>query len=520
MDFGSLIGVDSVLSELNMHANPEQRPLARGRARIAQWICLYVLVCLVAFLLARAFFIENLGILLPSLVTIALFLYFSLRLRSQVQDNLLGEIGFIYVGFAVLYTVFPAYGFLTLDSLAGGLGFQTLALLSPDPAQLGLHLWRHVLFITAVAAGYLLFRGRQTPRFRSFNTLGRAEKPVIRTLFVGIIASVILLWCLSAPVDEYIDNYTRYDNLPWIARRVVTVCTVLKTGGTFVLLSLMFRNYKQYRLYIWFFVLLLSVQEVRFSLGSRIDAFLFLVAAASLYHYFVKKISLGKGVLIALAFGMVFSVVEIARFTDMNPAMKETALNGRGMPAGELAAVFIPGFHLYSERAGGTLPPVEWPVFFNDFISLAPLVDQTKWNPMYWYADQYFPDAVVPSMTMGPIALSALWGGESSLFVQGFINGLMFALLMRWFARHSGSWRVMTVYVFCYSSCIMCLKYSIFWHLVPLEKFILPPILLVSIFAKSIQRTQSNARSRSLTRKLPSCPSRTYVLLPPTQVSS
>jgi hypothetical protein len=480
-----------------MPASLEQGAPARGRASSAKWICAYILVCLIAFLFARTYIIENLSILLPSFVTLAIFLYFSLRLKSQIHGNIFGEIGFVYLAFATAYTVLPAYGFLTLDSLWSGSGFQSLAMLNPDRTQLGLHLWRHVLFIAAVASGYLLFRGRHTPKFSSFNTLGDAEKPIIGSLFVGIIVSIILLWYLSAPVSEYIDNYTRYDNLSWIARRVVTICTVLKTGGTFVLLAIMFRNYKRYRLYIWVFVPLRIVEAVQGSLGARIDAFMTLVAVALLYHYCVKKVSLTKGLLVTLALTLVFSAIEIARVTEVNPVLEETALEGRGMPAGELAAVFAPGFHLYGERASGSLPPVAWPVFFNDFISLIPLVDQTKWNPMYWYADNYFPNAVVPPFTMGPIALSALWGGEIGLFVQGVLNGIMFAFLMRWFARDGARWRVMTIYVFCYSSCIMCLKYSIFYQLVPLEKIILPLVVIVSVLAKDIPGSTKPARVAS-----------------------
>jgi hypothetical protein len=159
------------------------------------------------------------------------------------------------------------------------------------------------------------------------------------------------------------------------------------------------------------------------------------------------------------------------------------------MPAGELGAVFVSGFHLYSERSSRTLPPIEWQVFFNDFISLIPLVDQTKWHPMYWYANNYFPNAVVPPVTLGPIAESALWGGEINLLVRGLLNGVLFAFLMRWFARDGGKWQVTTVYVFCYSTCIMCLKYSIFYHLPQLEKTILPVLLIVGVLAKNIQRS-------------------------------
>src|SRR5208283_1638985 len=474
---------------------------ARDRAPIAKGIGIYFLIWLIAFLFARTFFIQNLQILLPTCFTLAIFLYFSWRLRIQVQDNIFGEIGFIYLVFAVAYTVLPAYGFLTLDSLASGAGFQELATLMPDQGELGRHLWRHVLFIAAVGSGYLLFRGRHTPKFDSIKDLGSAEKPVIRILLVIILFSVIGLWGLSAPVNTYVDNYTRYDNLSWIARRLVTICTILKTGGTFVLLTAMFQNYRRYRFYIWPIVTLLAVYEIQFSLGSRIEAFMILVAAILLYHYAVKKITLSKGILAALACVLVFSVIETVRFAEDFSVLKETELQARGMPAAELGAVFVTGFHLYSERSAGSLPPIEWQVFFNDFISMVPLVDQTKWHPMYWYARNYFPNAVVPPQTLGPIAESALWGGEIDLLIRGFINGVLFAFLMRWFARDGGKWQVMTIYVFCYSTCIMCLKYSIFYHLPPLVKIILPVVLIVSVLAKNIQsstKLKGNSRRQRI----------------------
>ncbi len=473
---------------------------ARDRKFIAKGIGAYTLIWLIAFLFMPAFFIRNFQILLPSFVVMAVFLCFSLRLRFQVQDNIFGEIGFIYLVYAVAYTVFPAYGFLTLDFLSSGVGVPILEKIGPDQAELGVHLWRHVLFIGSVGSGYLLFRGRRAPKFDSYNDFGTAEKSITRFLFAIILFSIIALWALSAPVETYIDNYTRYDHLSWIGKRVVTICTVLKTGGTFVLLTIMFRNYRRYRLYIWPFVLLRVIQEVQSSLGSRIDAFVILTAAALLYHYCVQRVTLRRGLLVTLAFGLFFSVIGMVRFADLDfSELKETVFQGRGMPTGELGAVFVPGFHLYSERSRGTLPPIEWQVFFNDFISIVPLAGQTRWQPMYWYANNYFPDAVVPPLTVGPIAESALWWGEIDLLVRGLINGMFFAFLMRWFAREGGKWQVMTIYVFCYSTCIMCLKYSIFWHLAPVVKIILPLVFIISVLAKEIQGS-TKLRARSVPR--------------------
>lgn len=477
-----------------MQLNIEEGSPTKGRSSVAKWTFAFILVSLIVFLSERAFFVNNLPILLPAFATIGVFLYFSLRLRFQIQDNILGEIGFLYLSFAVAYTLFPALGFLTQNALPSWVGIPILQILLPEQRELGLELWRQVLFIGAVASGYLLFRGKRASVFRSFDSLGTAEKPIIYFLLTSIVASVIALWWLAAPVHEYVDYYTRYGHLSWIGLRVVSLCTVLKTGGTYVLLVILFRDYKRYRILIWSFVLLRTIQEVLGSFGARIGAFMTLIAAAVLYHYCVKQITSKKAIVATLALLLVFSAIATIRLGDFGSSEQSASAD---LDFGELGAVFVPGFQLYAARSMGTLPPVPWQLFFDDFISIVPLANDKKWQPMYWWADNYDPDAVVPPITLGPIALSALWGGGLFLSFEGLVNGILFAALMRWFARSGGNWRVMTVYVFCYSTCVMCLKYSIFWHLTPLLRTILPPVLIVSVFVKIFRETP-NERTASV----------------------
>lgn len=123
-------------------------------------------------------------------------------------------------------------------------------------------------------------------------------------------------------------------------------------------------------------------------------------------------------------------------------------------------------------------------MFFNDFITLVTPNDFTDWNPQFWYAKAYFPDAVVPPETMGPIAESAIWGGEWDLLLRSLINGAFFAYIVRWFIRRRDKWWGIAVYVFCYATCILTLKYSVFHHLNPLFKTFLPTILLVEGFRR------------------------------------
>ena len=76
------------------------------------------------------------------------------------------------------------------------------------------------------------------------------------------------------------------------------------------------------------------------------------------------------------------------------------------------------------------MPDKDWQMFIYDFISPFSFNSDTRWNPMYWYGVNFYPLSDVPPFTIGPIAESAIWGGEFDLFCRGVINGLFFAFIV------------------------------------------------------------------------------------------
>ena len=100
---------------------------------------------------------------------------------------------------------------------------------------------------------------------------------------------------------------------------------------------------------------------------------------------------------------------------------------------------------------------------------------------MSWYASNYNPSVEVPPFTLGPIADSAIWGGEVDLLVRSLVNGLFFAYIMRWFLRHRNTWWGLSVYVYCFATCILTLKYSVFLQVGLIEKNVLPTLILVQL---------------------------------------
>lgn len=412
----------------------------------------------------------------PTLTSILVFGMFWLILQRQLGDNIFGELGFLYVGLIVAYTVVPALAFMTASFYQGG----PLDQLLPESSELRAHLWRQVLFESGVAAGYLLLRGRGTWQAPAVvDAEGRDGRTLV---FVAILIAVAVssMTLLSAPVESYWDSYLRYDHLSWLQHKFVSLCIRMSFGLYCVLLVFLFRNYHKYKLIIPVVVAAICTHEIVYSFGARIQAFLVILEAALLYHLTVKKIPLKWWLLAGAGLAAFFSVLERARELGFDVGSARSAVAEEGLkPASELSAVFFPGFHLYAERAQGTLPVREWPMFFHDFISLFTFGDFTRWNPMEWYARNYYPLAEVAPFTVGPIAESAIWGGEADLLLRSVINGLFFAYIVRWFLRYGDRWWGLTVYVYSYATCILTLKYSVFLHLTLIEKNLLPVLILV-----------------------------------------
>lgn len=429
-------------------------------------------------------------LILPTLATTAAFGAFALALARRIRGNVFGELGFVYLGFAVAYTAVPAISLVVLD-----LDFyqSKLSMLLPTTADLGVHLWRHALFVSGVGAGYLLFRGSQSPEQQPRAPTTERDHPMILLFLVGlIVASAACDWMLAGPVTTYAEFYMRFDHLSGVPLRIAFLAIALRAGANFALMTHLFRNFHRYRWTTIVAVVAICSFEIAYSGGSRINALIILLGAAWLYHHHVRPIGIRHGAIALTAIAVLFTVVELLRSSEFDvAAAKDTVAATGAMPAAEFSAVFFSGYHLYTERAHGSLPAAEWPMFLSELVALTPFVDHTRWNPMYWYARNFFPDALVPPETMGPIAESAIWGGELDLLVRSLVNGIFFACLVRWYVARQSKWWAVFIYAYCYATCAMTLKYSVFFHLVLLQRNVLPTIVLVAVVRRIANRRPS-----------------------------
>lgn len=446
------------------------------RHPIATQVLLLGSLCAVGALVHRLLPVESAPYLAPALTSIAAFLAFTLLLHWRIGDGLFGEIGFLYMGIISAYTVMPAAAFMATGLDEAG----PLAGLLPDASELVKHLWRLVMFQCGVGASYILFRGKKTATAVQLGLDTRDDSRALIAIVMSLAISLSTIVLMSAPVETYYEHYHRFDHLSWLPRKFVSASLRASMGLYGIAFVFLFRDYKRYRFAIPILALALVAFEMTYSFGARIQALIIILQVIVLYHYCVRPISIKWGAIACLAVLAVFSAAELLRTLNFDLESATSAVSSEGLrPASEFGAVFFTSFHLYAERTAGTLPTPEWPMFFSDIISAFTFGDFSRWNPMEWYHQQYYPEVDIAPFTLGPVADSAIWGGEVDLVLRSLVNGAFFAMLTRWLFRRRHEWWALASYAYCYATCILTLKYGVFYHLIPMVKTVIPVLVIV-----------------------------------------
>jgi len=383
------------------------------------------------------------------------------------------------MSFILIYTIFPAlvliFGFLDDRS--------PLAWINPNIEDMANHLWRHVLFAFAFALSFLLSRGNKSIYTKIPKRDFSSDDKIILFSFVFIFISCISIIALSAPVTDYYSHYTKFDHLPPLVRSIVSVIVRLNWGFTSILLVFLFMNYQRYKFLIPFIILIVMMLDLTITSGARIQSFIILSTVLCAYVLFIKQIGVYK--LITYSFLVLFAflflgILRLSYGEELNLDFANLLLT----MFGEFGAVFYSGFILYIDRLSGALPIAPWQMFFYDLWALVPFIDITHWTPINWFHINYHPSAPVPPFTLGPIANSAIWGGGSDLFIRGLLSGITFAMITRLFNAYRDNWIIISIYVFSFSTTILIMKYSIFYHSQLVYKTLFPAVIICWIISK------------------------------------
>lgn len=424
---------------------------------------------------------NKLDYLIPCFFVILLYFLFVIYIIKKTENNIISDIGLIYVSFMVLYTIAPA-----INIISGMNELDPILLLSPSINQLSAELWRQFAFILTFIFGYTAIRKNSNLRAEKIDF---SESEINRSVFIFICILFFInlyLILMSAPVENYYESYTRYENLPWVLKKIASVFIRFKIGIYTILLTLLFINYKKFKLAIPIFILLICLFELFYTHGARIQVLIIVIQSVCLYSILVSKISIKKIALISFLFITIFMAIEIVRLIEFKNIddLIDVLENINLQLPWELNSVFYTGLHLYMERTANTIPAVEWPMFFFDLISIFTFNDFLLWNPTDWYYRNYHPNAPVAPFTLSPIADSAIWGGYIDLIFRGILNGCFFALIFNLYVDKKKNLSILITYIFLCSMSIITFKYSIFYLLTPFVKNLFPCLLLMIVINK------------------------------------
>jgi hypothetical protein len=85
------------------------------------------------------------------------------------------------------------------------------------------HFWRQVLLLSAVAIGYLVFRGRPAASRANTYRLEPAGERRLRALLVIVTGCIVTITVMTWSAGSYLEHYARLDSLSWLTRRLVYV---------------------------------------------------------------------------------------------------------------------------------------------------------------------------------------------------------------------------------------------------------------------------------------------------------
>ena len=376
-------------------------------------------------------------VMIPALVLLNCAVIFLLVLSLPNLEMPVFEIGPMFAAVITLYGAIPLFQFQLRNGVYGSASDNRLWVSQPTAEEVGLIGWAHVAFLVAFAVGYLLVRqGRQ------FEVRMIEEIPNKQLMFAVIMLGIVLLLQFGIAIiydlsySTYGESYVVLEKLPQGVKqinghlsgigftlKVVILCAVFLKVANPVRLVALWLGFE--------FVLLLV------KMGVRTYFMLFFAVAVLFFHVFVRRVSvlalLGVGTSILVVFLLLGSI----RNTSLEEAFAES---GIWEQSNEMEAVFANALDIMQQKSRNmiSLPPEAQVSELTAFIPQQLLPFQ-KFDYTQWYARLTY-EREGHTSAFGSISQALAGYGWPELLLRGFLTGMAFAGLHRYFAKNSEKW--------------------------------------------------------------------------------
>jgi hypothetical protein len=404
--------------------------------------------------------------------------FFSLKLKKRFGEFRYIEIGFLLNFFLSLYIIFPTIIFITSSFTIGDpISYVLNGFAYSNEILLQYHLMRMLLFQFIFILAYLKIRNTKIITLNNFNF--KFKKTFLILFLFIVLISYFLLFALSGDFDGYLESYQRYDHHSRPLRLFISIIVRFKFAFIILFLIHFFIYFKNKKWILFGGFTFLLFLESKYSAGARISVLFILFIGFALY-VILKGLPKIRNLIFGLFISIIaFSIVEKTRISDDN-SLAENELSQ--LIPGEFGSAFLSSYHLYQKREDDQLPETNYKMFFFDFIApFFPNADITNIDPIFWYKENYFPEAEVPPFTIGPIANTAIWEGEIGLLLRSWLCALLFAKFLNSITKKSITPFYLFIYLSVFSTSVMVVKYSIFYQLTMIFKNLFLPFIFYSL---------------------------------------
>jgi len=375
----------------------------------------------------------------PALAALVVYTGFFLLIRRSSPTLPLLEVGLVYGFIVLVYTVAPVAEYIHIGKHYGPSHDFRLQAYQPPPRHVASTAWWSVLYLVGFTVAYLGIRRNACVRSQPAELGGRPSMLaavlifVLLALYFEVVNSVYDL-----KADNYLDSYVVGRDLPIFVQQVNGKLSQLSFAVNFMLLILLFCEYRRFRIWIVLFIGYNAFSTLsRMWSGSGLA--LLCMAMVLLYHHLVRPVRFGTVFLIG--FLGVYGCIAYTLAREQRTAGTELDLGVDALmsSSSEFDGVFATTYDLLRHRQGGGMPPIPRQVYFSDLLSLIPqqFLPFPKLHPAIWYLESFYPEILESGggRNFGAIPEAVIGRGKPQLIAFAALLGALLGFCHRWFVR-------------------------------------------------------------------------------------
>jgi hypothetical protein len=385
------------------------------------------------------------------------------------------ELGVMYSIVVLTYCMFPG-----IEFLLGGLSFSVLGEFrlfqaDPSPEQLAPIFWYYAVYLACFVLAYTRFRGTETSDQRPIFGLNRRWFWIFVVGYAStylFFAVLSVFWNLKTP-ETYGETYLVYGSLPPVLQGIANHMIGVAVLFQLLLMAFLVLNYRKYRRYIYFWLLLEFGSIALFGVGSRTGLMVLLLSLLITYDRYVKRLSMKTVGSVGLILLILFVGLGIVRALGSAADAPGSSVFVSG---NEFDNLFANAYDLKELKAAGETNEISPQFYFADFMRMLPdgLVPRLQIDPSQWYVQNFYPAYADRGggFAFGAISECVVGLGWIDVIWRGLLVGWVFGFIHRCFVTGRNSFWNYAFYLWVTVFCYQTFRVTTF-NLVPRALFIL-----------------------------------------------